>query len=197
MGRLALADEALMDADSAKLNDDMHLGRGDSTMIDRRRTTAVLAAVGVLGVAACGADPKVLTSYTPAAGVNGKSATVKVQNLVLINGGGQARVSAAVVSRKDDNIVGITGEPLTSNNSLSGRSFTMRTVNVKLPAQTSVNLTQSKLQVPVEGLSNGLLAKVTIKFANSAPVTLDAPVVSSTHPDFAEYAPSGIPSARS
>lgn len=109
MGRLALADEALMDADSAKLNDDMHLGRGDSTMIDRRRTTAVLAAVGVLGVAACGADPKVLTSYTPAAGVNGKSATVKVQNLVLINGGGQARVSAAVVSRKDDNIVGITG----------------------------------------------------------------------------------------
>ncbi|PNA58757.1 hypothetical protein C1Y19_35010, partial [Pseudomonas sp. MPR-LB3] len=64
-----------MDADSAKLNDDMHLGRGDSTMIDRRRTTAVLAAVGVLGVAACGADPKVLTSYTPAAGVNGKSAT--------------------------------------------------------------------------------------------------------------------------
>lgn len=83
MGRLALADEALMDADSAKLNDDMHLGRGDSTMIDRRRTTAVLAAVGVLGVAACGADPKVLTSYTPAAGVNGKSATVKVQNLVL------------------------------------------------------------------------------------------------------------------
>ena len=47
MGRLALADEALMDADSAKLNDDMHLGRGDSTMIDRRRTTAVLAAVGV------------------------------------------------------------------------------------------------------------------------------------------------------
>ena len=62
MGRLALADEALMDADSAKLNDDMHLGRGDSTMIDRRRTTAVLAAVGVLGVAACGADPKVLTS---------------------------------------------------------------------------------------------------------------------------------------
>ena len=154
MGRLALADEALMDADSAKLNDDMHLGRGDSTMIDRRRTTAVLAAVGVLGVAACGADPKVLTSYTPAAGVNGKSATVKVQNLVLINGGGQARVSAAVVSRKDDNIVGITGEPLTSNNSLSGRSFTMRTLNVKLPAQTSVNLTQSKLQAPVEGLSN-------------------------------------------
>lgn len=186
-----------MDADSAKLNDDMRPGRGDSTMIDRRRTTAVLAAVGVLGVVACGADPKVLTSYTPAAGVNGKSDTVKVQNLVLINGGGQARVSAAVVSRKDDKIVGITGEPLTSNNSLSGRSFTMRTVNVKLPAQTSENLTQSKLQVPVEGLSNGLLAKVTIKFANSAPVTLDAPVVSSTHPDFAEYAPSGIPSARS
>ena len=166
-------------------------------MIDRRRTTAVLAAVGVLGVAACGADPKVLTSYTPAAGVNGKSATVKVQNLVLINGGGQARVSAAVVSRKDDNIVGITGEPLTSNNSLSGRSFTMRTLNVKLPAQTSVNLTQSKLQAPVEGLSNGLLAKVTIKFASSAPITLDAPVVSSTHPDFAEYASSGISSARS
>jgi len=65
-----------MDADSAKLNDDMRPGRGDSTMIDRRRTTAVLAAVGVLGVVACGADPKVLTSYTPAAGVNGKSATV-------------------------------------------------------------------------------------------------------------------------
>lgn len=98
-----------MDADSAKLNDDMRPGRGDSTMIDRRRTTAVLAAVGVLGVVACGADPKVLTSYTPAAGVNGKSDTVKVQNLVLINGGGQARVSAAVVSRKDDKIVGITG----------------------------------------------------------------------------------------
>ena len=76
-----------MDADSAKLNDDMRPGRGDSTMIDRRRTTAVLAAVGVLGVVACGADPKVLTSYTPAAGVNGKSDTVKVQNLVLINGG--------------------------------------------------------------------------------------------------------------
>ena len=89
-----------MDADSAKLNDDMRPGRGDSTMIDRRRTTAVLAAVGVLGVVACGADPKVLTSYTPAAGVNGKSDTVKVQNLVLINGGGQARVSAAVVSQR-------------------------------------------------------------------------------------------------
>jgi CarD family transcriptional regulator len=43
-------DEALMDADSAKLNDDMRPGRGDSTMIDRRRTTAVLAAVGVRDV---------------------------------------------------------------------------------------------------------------------------------------------------
>ena len=51
-------------------------------MIDRRRTTAVLAAVGVLGVVACGADPKVLTSYTPAAGVNGKSDTVKVQKML-------------------------------------------------------------------------------------------------------------------
>ena len=57
-------DAAPVGADSAKLNDDMHPARGDSTMIDCRRTAAVLAAVGVLGVAACGADPKVLTSYT-------------------------------------------------------------------------------------------------------------------------------------
>lgn len=166
-------------------------------MIDRRRTTAVFAAFGVLGVAACGADPKVLTSYTPAAGVSGSSDTVKVQNLVLINGDGQARVSAAVVSRKNDQVAGITGQPLTSNNSLSGRSFTVRSVHVKLPAQTSVNLTQSSLQAPVKGLSDGLLAKVTIKFAHSVPITLDAPVVPSTHPDFERHAPSGVPSAQS
>ena len=145
-------------------------------MIDRRRTTAALAAVGVLGLAACGADPKVLTSYTPAAGVSGESDTVKVQNLLLINGDGQARVSAAVTSSKNDKVVGITGQPLKSDNSLAG---------------------QSDLQAPVEGLSDGLLAKVTIKFANSAPITLDAPVVPSTHPDFEKYAPSGSPSTQS
>ena len=166
-------------------------------MIDCRRTAAVLAAVGGLGVAACGADPKVLTSYTPAAGVSGESGTVKVRNLVLINGGGQARVSAAVVSRKSDKLVEIIWQLLKSDNSLSGRPFTVRTVDVKLPAQRSVNLTQSDLQAPAKGLSDGLLAKVTLKFANSAPITLNAPVVASTHPDFKKYAPSGVPSAQS
>lgn len=166
-------------------------------MIDRRRTTAALAAVGVLGLAACGADPKVLTSYTPAAGVSGESDTVKVQNLLLINADGQARVSAAVISSKNDKVVGITGQPLKSDNSLAGQSFTVTPVGVDLPAHASVNLTKSDLQAPVEGLSDGLLAKVTIKFAKSAPITLDAPVVPSTHPDFEKYAPSGSPSAQS
>ena len=127
-------------------------------MIDRRRTTAVLAAVGVLGLAACDADPKVLTSYTPAAGVSGESGTVKVQNLLLINGDGQARVSAAVISSKNDKVVGITGQPLKSDNSLAGQSFTVTSAGVNLPAHTSVNLTKSDLQAPVEGLSDGLLA---------------------------------------
>ena len=105
-------------------------------MIDRRRTTAVLAAVGVLGLAACDADPKVLTSYTPAAGVSGESGTVKVQNLLLINGDGQARVSAAVISSKNDKVVGITGQPLKSDNSLAGQSFTVTSAGVNLPAHT-------------------------------------------------------------
>ncbi|MSS45047.1 hypothetical protein FYJ43_03055 [Cutibacterium sp. WCA-380-WT-3A] len=159
-------------------------------MIDRRRMTAVFAAIGVFALAACGSDPKVLTSYTPAAGVSGSSDTVKVQNLVLINGDGLARVSAAVVSRSDDTVVGITGQPLKPDNSLSGQSFAVKTVDVKLPAQTSVDLTQSNLQAPVEGLSDGLLAKVTITFAHSAPIILNAPVVPSTHPDFEKHAPS-------
>lgn len=166
-------------------------------MIDRRRTIAALAAVGVLGLAACGADPKVLTSYTPAAGVSGESDTVKVQNLLLINGDGQARVSGAVISSKDDKVVEITGQPLTANNSLAGQAFTVASSDVDLPARTSVNLTESSLQAPVEGLSDGLLAKVTIKFAKSAPITVDAPVVPSTHPDFEKYAPSESPAAQS
>ncbi|WCC80270.1 hypothetical protein O6R08_01615 [Cutibacterium equinum] len=166
-------------------------------MIYRLRTTAALAAVAVLGLTACGADPKVLTSYTPAAGVSGESDTVKVQNLVLINGDGQARVSAAVVSNKNDKVVGIAGQPLSPNNSLSGKPFTVTPVDVDLPARTAVNLTETDLEAPVEGLSDGLLAKVTITFANSAPITLDAPVVPSSHPDFEKYAPSQSPSAQS
>lgn len=62
-GFLALQMSRFVSADAAprtliRLNSatTMNPGRGDSMMIDRRRTTAVFAAFGVLGVAACGAS---------------------------------------------------------------------------------------------------------------------------------------------
>lgn len=155
-----------------------------------RRTTAALAVIGVAALAACSSEPKVITSYTPAVGVSGQSDTVKVRNLLLINGESHARVSASVVSSADDAVVGISGQPLAADNSPTGTPFTIQGPSVRLPAATAVNLTDSDLQAPVSGLSDGLLAKVTITFAKSAPVTLTAPVVASNHPDFEKYAPS-------
>lgn len=162
----------------------------------RRVGAAITVACLGLGLTACG-QPKVLTPYTPAGGVSASNQTVKINNLMLITEGDQARVSASTVSSDPDEITSISGQPLKPDDSPTDVRFRIGDVGVKLAPHTATNLTNSGIQVTSDELRPGLLASVTITFANSEPITVKVPVVSASHPDYRTAAPTPAASSSS
>lgn len=164
-----------------------------------RRGAAALVAAGLAAtmLTACGQEPKVLTSYTPAAGVDAHNDTVKVSNLVLVDGDGAARVSASVVASRTDEITGISAQPLSATNDNQGSAVQAPAVAVSLEQGTPTNITDAGVELTSADLKPGLLASVTLTFKNSEPITVRTPIVSSVNPDFSSAAPTTSPSSQS
>ncbi len=156
----------------------------------RSRTALLVASATLLlpAVAGCSQEPKVIRPYTPAAGVSTANDTVKLRNIVLVNEDGQARLSGMAVSSTDDAITGVTGDALKADDAVSA-PLAPSTTQVPLPRNTAVNLTGAGIQVSSAKLADGLLASITITFAHAEPVTLKAPVIAASDPDFTPAAP--------
>lgn len=155
-----------------------------------RRTVLMVASATLLlpAVTACSQEPKVIRPYTQAQGVNASNATVKLGDILLVQQGGQARLSGLAVSSADDEITGVTGHALKADNTISAE-LAPSTVRVTLTANKAVNLSDAGVQVSSPGLTDGLLASITITFAHAEPITVQAPVAPATQPDLTPAAP--------
>lgn len=156
----------------------------------RSRAAALVVAATVVTpvLAGCSQEPKVIRPYTPAAGVAASSDSVDLRNIVLVDENGQARLSGLAVSTQNDTITGVTGQALTPDDALAG-PLGPSTTRVTLTSGKAVNLDTAGIQVSSAKLRDGLLAKITITFANSEPLTLRAPVIAASDPDFTPAAP--------
>lgn len=154
------------------------------------KAVLVVAAATLLlpAMTACSMEPKVIRSYTQAAGVNASNTTVKLRNVALVAQDGQARLTGLAVSSVDDEITGVTGRALKPDDA-DGSELSPSTTRVPLTANKGFNLTDSGVQVSSPDLTDGLLAAITISFSHSDPITLDVPVIAATRPDFTPAAP--------
>ncbi|QCV95808.1 hypothetical protein [Acidipropionibacterium acidipropionici] len=166
----------------------------------RNRAATAVVAVTLLApvLAGCSQEPKVIRAYTPAAGVNTGNDSVKLRDLALVHADGQARLSGMAASSQNDAITGVTGQAMSSDDSVAG-PLGPSTTHVALTANEGKNLATAGIQVSSDDLKDGLLASITITFANSDPVTVLTPVISAGNPDFTPAAPtpSSTPSAPS
>lgn len=169
---------------------------------------AALAAL-VVGLSSC-ATPQTLQPYTPAEGVqadvqrqnaaaDSNEVPLKIRNLMIVaqpgaNSGFVSGMFVAPVDR-DDELVRIQGRTFKADNSPAGEIAPIQ-ANVKLPAGTAVRLTEGQtLQVTASELTPGLLAELTLTFADSKEQTLMVPVVDASKEDYQSYTPGAAPSA--
>ncbi len=121
----------------------------------------------------------------PAAGVQTDEGTVKVRNLmVLADSEGEGLLLGSVFSTQplDLSMVSVAGEQ-------SDGTFA-EPVAIDLSAAVPVNgsliLGDSSSRVEGADLLEGRVAKVMMQFSDGTTATIDAPVMSSTHPDYEE-----------
>lgn len=158
------------------------------TFRSRAATIVVAATLLTPVLAGCSQEPKVIRSYTPAAGVSAGNDSVKLRNLALVHADGQARLTGMATTSANDAITGVTGEALSSDDAAAG-ALTPSTTRVVLTSGDASNLTNAGIQLSSDELKDGLLASITITFANSEPVTVRTPVISASDPDFTPAAP--------
>ena len=150
----------------------------------RRRLAATFATTTLLALSACGFDAQTNQQYQAAVGAN-LYGDVDVLNSVLVaNDDGSATVSAGFVNNTDDE-QGLSSVSVTT---MDGNELAVRGLRLLLPLPrdrlSSLGLASDSGGFRVtEGLKAGYYAKVTFSFTESAPVTVETPVVSRT----AEY----------
>ena len=153
-----------------------------------RRLGATLCVALALALSGCVAQYQTLQAYTPGEGVNGQLGQVKVANLMVIaNDTGQGVVSASVISYADDTLSAVAGTPHKSDGSNgSPLVVTPSGLPLAMTPNTLYVLTNPPTRIAVSSpdLKPGLLAEVTLTFSKAGPVTLLAPVVSSSEPEF-------------
>ena len=154
-----------------------------------RRIGAILCVPLALVLTGCGGEYQTLQPYTPAEGVNQVAGTVKVRNvLVIADDTGQGVISGSVVSSSDETLTAAAGVPHKVDGTAgSPLVVTASGLPLAMPANTMFVLTTPPVRLAVSSpdLKPGLLAEVTLTFAKAGPVTVLAPVLSSSDPKFA------------
>lgn len=176
----------------------------------KRQSPRILAASAlaalVVGLSACG-TPQTLIPYTPAEGVNidaprlGATAEdnevpLKVRNLTIVSerGSNSGYLSGAIIApnTRDDELVSVEGQTLTADNT-PGPAIPAVTPGLELPAGRMVILTeQEPITVTSSELTPGLIAEITLTFADSEAQTLRVPIIDSSKPDYATVTPGPV-----
>lgn len=153
-----------------------------------RRLGVALCVPLVLALTGCMAQFQTLQPYTPGQGVNHDIGSVKIRNLLVIaDNSGQGVISASMVSASDDSLTAVAGTPLSPSGAPgSALVVTATGIPLAMTPNTLVVLTEgpTRLAVSSPDLKPGLLAQVTLTFSKAGQITLVAPVVSSSEPQF-------------
>ena len=152
--------------------------------VRRRRLVATsLSAVAMLTLGACGFDAQTNQQYQPAVGANYRSPAIDVLNTLLVsNANKSATLSASVINNTgaQQALSSVTVTTLDGTKTLPVRSAK---ILLPLPQDAAAVLGQASDAggfVVTNGAEAGYYVKVTLNFTDSAPVTIDAPVVART-----------------
>jgi len=165
-----------------------------TTRVARTAIAAVAAGSLALGVASC--SFATLDPNSPAAGVATSADGVQVMNVILVESGKQARLVASVLTAEDDTLVSVSGNPIKLDGS-QGQPFSTVQVNRGLSANQLVTLDSSGITLSSADLADGESAEVTFTFAKAGEVTVEAPVTSSSNPDYSQSGSAGASSTPS
>ena len=142
--------------------------------VRRRRLVATsLSAVAMLTLGACGFDAQTNQQYQPAVGANYRSPAIDVLNTLLVsNANKSATLSASIINNTgaQQALSSVTVTTLDGTKTLPVRS-----AKILLPLPPDAGGF-----VVTNGAEAGYYVKVTLNFTDSAPVTIDAPVVART-----------------
>jgi hypothetical protein len=170
-----------------------------------RAALAVAALTALLPTAACGIR-QTSKPYNPADGVNFDvgnqdvpESVVHVRNMLIISRSpGTGILSASIVTRGQDALVGVSGVPYRANGSKGG-AFTANLSGPIMVANNSlVVLTSTQPYVSITGASGlqaGIDADVTVQFGRAGSHTTRTTVVDGNLPPYDQISPSASPSA--
>lgn len=149
----------------------------------RRRSIAAasLAIAATCLLSACGTSFGAQTNqvYQPAVGANERGDVESHNTLLVANRDGSATLSAGVVNSLDTDQT-LTGVAVTT---ADGTELTVRSPKIALPLPSLLlvtlgGTTDGSVFVVTEGAEPGAYVSVTYSFSDSAPLTVNSPVVS-------------------
>ena len=152
----------------------------------RRSTAVVASAVLALSLSACTAGQWVYDS-PPAAGAQADSQTgIKLRNFAVVaDGEGAGMIVGGITSRDAANEVTTIGITAQAEDGSFGAQQVVE-FSEQIPRGQTVTLDGTRTKFTDPDLILGRLADVTVAFADGQTASLQVPVYSSEHADFAE-----------
>ena len=144
---------------------------------------AIVLAAPVLSSCGSGFNAPTNEVYNPSAGVDDRSSMVDLTNVLVVSGAtGSGTVVANLVNNDQvdaDSLKSVAGAGQDASLKITPGGATA------IPAGGMLNLaSQGKIFVSGERVQAGYYVELTFTFDRAAPVTIDAPVVSSTQGDY-------------
>ena len=153
----------------------------------RRSIAAAAVALAVPVLSSCGVNFGAQTDqvYNPSVGVDDRSGTVDVLNVVIVSGSeGSGTVVATLVNNdqvEDDTISDVAGAGADAEAEVTLAGET------SVPADGLLNLAEDgKIEITGDRVRPGNFVEITFSFDRGAAVSLDVPVVSADNPDYAD-----------
>lgn len=155
------------------------------TTPSRRLAAVVASAACAVALSGCTQGHWVYEA-PPAAGVQADDGGLKLRNILIVSdANGEAILLGGIASRDASTAVsGITVAPEGKDGAFGNP--TRVNVSEDIPKGRTVYLDGSSTRFDDPALELGRLAQVTVTFSTGESVEVKAPVMSSTHPDFAE-----------
>ena len=151
-----------------------------------RHLTTFVTTVAVVGTLSACTTAGWVPEAPPAAGVQTDAGGLKLRNfLVIADGEGAAMITGGIASRDAaTEVVGLGVAPETTDNTF-GDQQAIR-INEEIGQGQTITLDGTETRFEDDALQLGRLALVSVAFSDGQIVSLEVPVLSSDHPDFAE-----------
>ncbi len=151
----------------------------------RRGLTWLAAAVITVGLTAGCTQGDWRYESVPAAGVQADAADAKVRNLMIISDpDGQALLLGAVAATEPVTLTGVTIAVINEDGTFG--DATAIDLNREISAEGIYTFEPENLQFVDPGLLLGRTAQVDVVFSDGRRASLEVPIYSFEHPDFAE-----------